>query len=564
MATPTTPEANAAMAQSRNGKRLAPAFLRRGFAKPNVDFQVGKRVVQVMSSPTYERQPGDPVYRPLRIYALDPAASSLNGALSVVNVPYEPIECGPRGPRGAILEIVSDDPADLASEQPVDLDHPFLLMQQGRAQSPEDAHFRQQMVYAVCTTTYAAFRQALGRDIAWATDRSGVADGRSRLRVRPSVTNLENAFYDRSVCEICFGTFTAGGQVAGRNVPRGTIYLCLSHDVVVHEMSHALLDGLRSHFLYPSNVDVLAFHEGFADLIAIFQRFTYRDVVHSAIRASRGDIPFATLLTDVAVQFAQATSATGALRSAVAPRAPGTEPRYQDAVEPHQRGEVLVRAVFEAFTTVFNRKTTPLMRLATGGSGLLPPGQIPDVLATQLTERAGRLASQFLTICIRAIDYCPPVDITFGEFLRAVITADIDLVPHDEFAYREAWIDAFAKQGIYPADVPSLSEARCCGGLPRASCRRSRSSASPGCSSTRILAAPPVVMSWSARLVRSDSWPPIWNIVPSSALRPATIRHSTAMRSTRPWWSRCVRRGVWDRAARWSSISSPRSPSGAR
>src|SRR6185295_3432725 len=75
-----------------------------------------------------------------------------------------------------------------------------------------------------------------------------------------------------------------------------------------------------------------------------------------------------------------------------------------------------------------------------------------------LTERAGRLAAQFLTICIRAIDYCPPVDITFGEYLRAVITADADLVPDDQFGYREAWIDAFAKRRLYPSDVPSLSQ----------------------------------------------------------------------------------------------------------
>jgi hypothetical protein len=452
MAKPSTPEANAAMAQSRGGRPLRPEMLRRGRAQPNIHFLIGKRVAHAVSSAAYERKPGDPVYRPLRIYALDPSASVRDGAHSVVNVPFEPIELSPRGFRGAILEILTDDRTN-SPAQPLDLNDRALLMQQGRMQSPEDPLFRQQMVYAVCTTTYAAFRQALGRDIAWGIERARGSNGPPKLRIRPSVSDLENAYYDRARGELCFGTFTAGGAVAGRNVPSGRISLSLSHDVVVHEMSHALLDGLRSHFLFPSNLDVLAFHEAFADLIAVFQRFTYRDVVLTAVRASRGEIPYATLLTNIAVQFAQATSGTGALRSAV-----GKERRYEDAIEPHHRGEVLMRAVFEAFTTVFNRKTTPLMRLATNGTGILPDGQIPDVLAAQLAERACRLASQFLTICIRAIDYCPPVDITFGEFLRAVITADIDLVPHDEYAYREAWIDAFARQHIYPGDVPSLSE----------------------------------------------------------------------------------------------------------
>jgi hypothetical protein len=441
------------MAQSRSGRSTKPMQTRRGRALPNVDFMVGTRVAHAVSCCMYERRAGDPVYRPLRIYALDPAASITDGALSTINVPYEPIELGPSGPRGAILEIV-DEGTRGTTKQPLDLEDRILLIQQGRLQSPEDARFRQQMVYAVCTTTYAAFRQALGRDIAWGFHRSGASEQRSRLRIRPDVNDLQNAFYDRERGELCFGTFTAGGTVAGRNVPQGRISLCLSHDVVVHEISHALLDGLRSHFLHPSNLDVLAFHEAFADLVAIFQRFTYRDVVHTAIRAARGELLSAKLLTEIAVQFAQATSATGALRSAVG----GTDRRYEDTIEPHHRGEVLVAAVFDAFTTVFNRRAAPLMRLATNGTGLLPAGQIPDVLAMQLTERACRLAAQFLTICIRAIDYCPPVDITFGEFLRAVLTADADLVPDDKYGYREAWIDAFAKRRIYPPDVPSLSE----------------------------------------------------------------------------------------------------------
>jgi hypothetical protein len=452
MSVPSTPPATAAMAQSRLGSAVAPKNRLGGRAIPNIDFMIGPRVSRVVSGGMYERQAGDPLYRPLRIYALDPAASVCEGALSIVNVPYEPIQKGAKGPRGAILEIVDDTCDD--SLESVDLDARFLLMQQGRLPSPEDARFRQQMVYAVCTTTYAAFRQALGRDIAWGFRHRGVPESGSRLRIRPTVNDLQNAYYDRSRGELCFGAFKAGGSVAGRNVPGGHICLSLSHDVVVHEMSHALLDGLRSHFLYPSNLDVLAFHEAFADLIAVFQRFTYRDVVHAAIRASHGDITSATLLTNIAVQFAQATSTTNALRRAVG----GTERRYEDTVEPHYRGELLVDAVFEAFTTIYNRKTLPLLRLATDGTGVLPKGEIPDVLAVELTERACKLASQFLTICIRAIDYCPPVDITFGEFLRAVITADADVVPHDELAYREAWIDAFAKRRMYPRNATGLTE----------------------------------------------------------------------------------------------------------
>jgi hypothetical protein len=60
-------------------------------------------------------------------------------------------------------------------------------------------------------------------------------------------------------------------------------------------------------------------------------------------------------------------------------------------------------------------------------------------------------------MCIRALDYCPPVDITFGEYLRALITADCDLVPDDDRNYRIAFIEAFRSRGIYPPEVRTLS-----------------------------------------------------------------------------------------------------------
>ena len=65
-------------------------------------------------------------------------------------------------------------------------------------------------------------------------------------------------------------------------------------------------------------------------------------------------------------------------------------------------------------------------------------------------------------MCIRALDYCPPVDINFGDYLRALITADIDLVPDDDLGYRIALIDAFKRRGIYPRDIRTLSEESLC------------------------------------------------------------------------------------------------------
>jgi len=63
-----------------------------------------------------------------------------------------------------------------------------------------------------------------------------------------------------------------------------------------------------------------------------------------------------------------------------------------------------------------------------------------------------------LQICIRALDYCPPVDCDFGDYLRALITADRDLVSDDPHHYRLAVIEAFRRRGIYPHDVRNLAE----------------------------------------------------------------------------------------------------------
>jgi hypothetical protein len=173
------------------------------------------------------------------------------------------------------------------------------------------------------------------------------------------------------------------------------------------------------------------------------------------------------MLSDLAQQFGQTTGAGRALRHAIdelraedVPHAPAENRvwRYDRTQEPHALGGILVAAVYDAFVTVFDRKTARAVRLATGGSGLIPEGALDPDLLDELADEAKKLAKQFLTICIRAVDYCPSVDIEFGEYLRALVTADADLVPDDPWAYREALIDAFRRRAIYPRGVPNLSE----------------------------------------------------------------------------------------------------------
>ena len=44
---------------------------------------------------------------------------------------------------------------------------------------------------------------------------------------------------------------------------------------------------------------------------------------------------------------------------------------------------------------------------------------------TRKLVQASKSARHLLTMCVRALDYVPPVDLTFGEYLRALITAEL-------------------------------------------------------------------------------------------------------------------------------------------
>lgn len=129
-----------------------------------------------------------------------------------------------------------------------------------------------------------------------------------------------------------------------------------------------------------------------------------------------------------------------------------------NTLEVHERGAILVAAVFDAFLAIYKNRTRDLFRLASGGTGVLPEGELHPDLVNRLAQEAAKCAGHVLNMCIRALDYCPPVDLTFGEYLRALITADIDLMPEDRHGYRVAFIEAFRRRGIYPRNVRTLSE----------------------------------------------------------------------------------------------------------
>lgn len=432
-------------------------------------------------------QPETPKFRSLRGYSLDPSfAVSLatrNVSETVYRIPWDP-KLSP-GPCDEYLQVIDIDPASRAAYEPVDLNHKNLLAMQGLAPSEGTPQFHQQMVFAVARMTINNFEAALGRKALWRPgpppriDENATNEEKSknekndsnfvqRLRIYPHAFRGANAYYSPHKLSLLFGYFSSRGLLGRGNGGRPQqIFTCLSQDVVAHETTHALLDGMHRKYLNASNRDVLAFHEAFADIVALLQRLCLPELLKYQIALTRGEIRTRkSLLGELATQFGQAIGERGGLREAIGAYDPTTgkwtpvDPtgkEYEDHQEPHAHGSILVAAVFDALLSIYERRTEDLVRIATNGTGVLQLGAIHPDLVARLADEATKSASHVLRMCIRALDYCPPTDITFGEYLRAVITADFDLVPDDDLGYRVAFIEAFRRRGIPVDEVRTVS-----------------------------------------------------------------------------------------------------------
>lgn len=421
-------------------------------------------VPDVLAACDVQPEPRNPPHRRLRVYAVDPSLSARLATASMnevtLKVPWDPTY---KDGAGEYLKF-DDVDASGTSYRPVDLNAPTLLAEDGWAPAEGNPQFHQQMVYAVAMKTIAHFEKALGRPVLWRPrpnpgnefDDSGFI---RQLLVRPHALRQANAFYSPNEVALKFGYFEASPDNPGEHMPGSRVYTCLSHDVIAHETTHAILDGMHRRFTEATNPDVLAFHEAFADIVALMQHFTIPEVLEGEIARTRGDIETESMLGMLAVQFGQAMGGRGALRSAIGRLENGVwtrnEPNpaeLQKHLTPHGRGAILVAAVFDAFIAIYRRRVADLLRIYTGGTGVLRPGAIHPDLVKRLAAEATKAANHVLDMCIRALDYLPPIDVTFFEYLRALITADFDIASEGH-EYRVAFVEAFRRRGIYPQNL---------------------------------------------------------------------------------------------------------------
>jgi len=390
-----------------------------------------------------------PPTRKLAIIAQDPSIRGPDEKIlrATVAIPYEDLSPGPRGYR---VQVVDYDASQRVLYEPAVLNGEDRFARVADATLLSDPAFHAQNAYAVVMRVLQRFEFALGRRLTWGF-------GGHQINVAPHAFADSNAYYSEEDRGLFFGYFPGGD---GKPV-----FTCLSHDVIAHEATHALLDGLRDSYTFPSGPDQAGFHEGFADVVALLSMFGLPDVVRALLREKKpgtnqiekqnltGEAIRDNVLLGLAEQFGQETSAfrESALRRAVKrPPRKGAlqEPDFEEC---HLRGEILSAAVLNAFVDVWEQRLASWL-----------PAMDETVARDRVVEDGADAAEQLLTMCIRALDYCPVVDLSFGDFLSALLTADVETVPDDsKYGYRQALREQFGRWGIAPSSgvVPKTPKA---------------------------------------------------------------------------------------------------------
>ena len=207
--------------------------------------------------------------------------------------------------------------------------------------SLEDPTFVQAVVFGGVHKTLAMFEEsdALGRRVRWAFDGP-------QLLVVPRAGDWANAFYERESRSLQFFYFTPPGRPA-------PVYTAHSQDIIAHETTHAIIDGVLPDLYDASSPQALALHESIADFSTLLMSFRSRKLAARILEQTGGSIEHSTAFTGVAEQFGMALDAS---RHAL--RELNNDKSLADAgldrSEPHDLSEILSGALYRVMVRMYN------------------------------------------------------------------------------------------------------------------------------------------------------------------------------------------------------------------
>jgi hypothetical protein len=281
----------------------------------------------------------------------------------------------------------------------------------------DNPQFHQVNTFAVLTGALMLVEEELGAPIRW---KEG-----GPLVVRPHAFEGFNAYYDPVSPSLNFGFAVSPFR-------RTPVWTCLSHDIVTHELGHAVLDNFRPLFLYGFEPDVGALHESIGDLLAMFSALQHAAVVRQLFEDSEGDLRRPSIITRLAEEFGIGLLGGGFafLRSSL------DLLRYTDdaPLEPHERSLIWTGAVYELMARLVER--------ALAGDHSFERFVTAVVDASRWTR--GML--------IRALHYMPPTGVTLPQLARLIWEADARVYP-DDSAFRDIARAVFAERGLWDPEL---------------------------------------------------------------------------------------------------------------
>jgi hypothetical protein len=362
------------------------------------------------------------------IYAQDPLVAKQHekeGILGIEDIDVDWSPCLADGPTSARVAVVDYDNDTNLLAKPAVWD-PEAQEFVG-AQNRQSYAFHQVNVWAVVQNTLDFFEDptVMGRRIPWGFDGN-------RIIVIPHAGVTQNAFYNRDGKCLQFYYFKSGQE---------TVYTCLSHDIVAHETGHAVLDGIRPYYYRLSSVQTTAFHEFIADLTAILSALRINGIRRAIAKLSdeyheskkdgmRGDIWNDDIICNLAEQFAAkeveekyGDSQRFYLRTAK------NQTNMEDianSLEPHDCSQVMTGAMFEILARI---------------TKMLSEKQTTKQALWNATQQVNSMA-------FRALDYCPPVDIQYSDYVQALLKVNAVAYPTDPNNYKEWLPEVFKSRGL--------------------------------------------------------------------------------------------------------------------